>query len=222
VSKVDFILDEAASLGHMEAIDDAVDKYRGYGIRLQFYYQSMGQLKRCFPEGQDQTLLSNTTQVFFGVNDNTTADYVSARLGEGTIVVRSGGTSGGSSRQQSYGGQQQVSSGQSSNWSENWQQQVRKVLKPEEVMALDPRQAITCTPGVPPILTSLLRYYEEATPAANAKSGIRRFLNAFSTLVISAVLCATTLMAAAGLTKIAFDKLAAIPGGFEFSDIDSW
>ena len=43
---VHFILDEAASLGHLEAIEDAVDKYRGYGVRLQFYYQSLGQLKK--------------------------------------------------------------------------------------------------------------------------------------------------------------------------------
>ena len=45
-------------------------------------YQSLGQLKKCFPDGQDQTLLSNTTQVFFGVNDQQTAEYVSARLGK--------------------------------------------------------------------------------------------------------------------------------------------
>ena len=29
MKRVHFILDEAASLGHLEAIDDAVDKYRG-------------------------------------------------------------------------------------------------------------------------------------------------------------------------------------------------
>ena len=45
-NKIHFILDEAASLGHgMNALSDAVDKYRAYGIRCQFYYQSMGQLK---------------------------------------------------------------------------------------------------------------------------------------------------------------------------------
>ncbi|MBC7818250.1 MAG: type IV secretory system conjugative DNA transfer family protein, partial [Planctomycetaceae bacterium] len=58
-NKIHFVLDEAASLGHLEVIEDAVDKFRGFGIRLQFYYQSLGQLKKCFPNGQDQTLLSN-------------------------------------------------------------------------------------------------------------------------------------------------------------------
>lgn len=73
-NKVHFILDEAASLGPMETINDAIDKYRGYGIRLQLYFQSMGQLKKNFPEGHEQTLLSNATQVYFGVNDNLTAE----------------------------------------------------------------------------------------------------------------------------------------------------
>ena len=41
-----FVLDEAASLGHMDALDDAVDKFRGYGVRLQFYFQSLGQLAK--------------------------------------------------------------------------------------------------------------------------------------------------------------------------------
>ena len=90
---VHFVLDEAATLGHMDAIDDAVDKYRGYGVRLQFYFQSLAQLRKCFPNGQDQNLLSNCSQVYFAVNDRDTAQYVSDRLGEETIVVESGGIS---------------------------------------------------------------------------------------------------------------------------------
>jgi type IV secretion system protein VirD4 len=158
--KVHFVLDEAASLGHMEALDDAVDKYRGYGVRLQFYYQSLGQLKKCWPDGADQTLLSNTSQVFFGVNDLATAEHVSGRLGEETVIVESGGTSRGTSSQTSRNGTE-TSQGRSHNSNENWQQQVHKLLKPDEVMALSPRTAISFTPGYRPIWTTLLRYYEE-------------------------------------------------------------
>jgi len=157
-NKVHLILDEAASLGRMDALDDAVDKYRGYGLRLQFYYQSLGQLKKCWPEGQDQTLLSNTSQVFFGVNDQQTAEYVSARLGDETIVLSSGGTSRGTSYQSGENGQRSTS--HSSNQNDNWNQQARRLLKPEEVMALPERIAISFVPGVPPIRTRLVRYYE--------------------------------------------------------------
>lgn len=163
-TRVHFVLDEAASLGHMEALDDAVDKYRGYGIRLQLYYQSLGQLQTCWPEGRDQTLLSNVTQVFFGVNDHQTAEYVSNRLGEETIIVTSGGTNTG--RNWSTSDQGGSSRGGSTGDNTNWQQVGRKLLKPEEVTNLDPRVAITLTPGAPPIWTWLVRYYEKGWSGA--------------------------------------------------------
>lgn len=155
---VRFILDEAASLGHMGALDDAVDKLRAYGVRLLFLWQSLGQLHKCFPEGQEQTLLSNVTQIFFGVQDQQTSEYVSSRLGETTITTESGGTSLSTTTQQSMQGE---TSSRSTSTNRNWQYMARKLLKPEEVTALSERVAITFTPGVPPIATRLLRYYEK-------------------------------------------------------------
>lgn len=94
------------------------------------------------------------------MNDLPTAQYISERLGDQTIVVDSGGTSNGWSHQTPEGGGM-GSSTRSSNRNYNWQQQARRLLTPAEVMALSPRVAITFTPGVPPIWTRLLRYYEE-------------------------------------------------------------
>ncbi len=184
-TKVHFALDEAASLGHMDALDDAVDKFRGYGIRLQLYYQSLGQLKKCWPEGQDQTLLSNTTQVFFGTNDQQTAEYVSNRLGEETIIVQSGGTSHSTSQSGKEGGH---SSSTSTN--DNWQQLGRKLLKPEEVAGLDPRVAITFTPGVPPIWTWLVRYYEEGFGLPRGLGPVKMGFDAACLFLTAAMLAA--------------------------------
>jgi type IV secretion system protein VirD4 len=156
---VRFVLDESSSLGKLDCLCDAVDQYRGFGVRLLFIYQSLGQLKKCWPDGQDQTLLSNASQMFFAVNDLQTAEYVSNRLGEFTQVVASGGRSaGGSTSHQSGGGNN--SSSQSWNTSDNWSQAARRLLKPEEVCALNQRECITFTPGRPPIWTWLIRYYE--------------------------------------------------------------
>jgi type IV secretion system protein VirD4 len=177
---VNFILDEAASVGHLQSVDDAVDKFRSYAVRLHFFYQSLGQLKKCFPEGQDQTLLSNVTQVFFAVNDLQTAEYVSNRLGESTIVVTSGGSSTGTSRQSSNKGD--GSSSYSKNESSNWSQMGRKLLKPEEVMGLSERTAITFTPGVAPIMTTLVRYYEESLAVSQA--GLREQLLAAAAMIV--------------------------------------
>lgn len=63
MSVVQFVIDEAASLGHLEPISDMIAIGRGYGIRLVLIYQSLGQLKICFPNGQDATVLGNTTQI---------------------------------------------------------------------------------------------------------------------------------------------------------------
>lgn len=156
--RVHFVLDEAASLGHMDVLDDAVDKFRGYGVRLLFLYQSLGQLRTCFPEGQEQTLLSNVTQVYFGVNDQQTAEYVSSRLGETTIITESGGANQGTSRQHDVADKGPTHSRGSS---QNWQYMGRRLLKPEEVTALPERVAITFTPGTPPLATRLVRYYEK-------------------------------------------------------------
>lgn len=69
MANVNFILDEAANVGRMDCIDDAINSYRDYGVRLQLYYESPAQLKRCFRSGGDQTVLANSTHMFiFGPN----------------------------------------------------------------------------------------------------------------------------------------------------------
>jgi type IV secretion system protein VirD4 len=191
--KVHFVLDEAASLGHLDSLDDAMNMGRGFGVRLYFFYQSLGQLKKCFPDGQDQTLLSNVTQVFFGVNDQPTAEYVSNRLGEETIIVESGGSSLGGSRQYSNNSLGDNSS-HSWNTSSNWQQHGRKLLKPEEVMALSPRTAITFAPGLPPIRTQLTRYYEGRPDSWWRKlmQGVRA--NVYAAVALAVVMFSTELV----------------------------
>ncbi|MBC7820633.1 MAG: type IV secretory system conjugative DNA transfer family protein, partial [Planctomycetaceae bacterium] len=160
--------------------------------------------KKCFPNGQDQTLLSNTTQVFFGVAEMGTADMVSARLGEHTIIVESGGTSDGGSWQNSMGAQPQQSSGHSYNTSRNWQQQARKLLNPEEVIGLPSRVAITFMPGMPPICTMLLRYYEE--PKLGCPSGwLTNVIHAVRTLAASFLMLAISVALAAVLSKAVCD-----------------
>jgi type IV secretion system protein VirD4 len=198
---VHFILDEAASLGHMEALDDAVDKFRAYSVRLQFYFQSMGQLKKSFPDGQDQTLLSNVTQVFFGVNDLQTAEYVSNRLGESTLLLHSGGTSTGTSWQNSSRGE--CSQSTSSNESTNWTQHGRKLLRPEEVLALPDRIAITFTPQVPPVWTMLVRYYEKRL-MPHRPGKWQRCMAIASVLLASLLLLLAALLCAASVSRLKF------------------
>ena len=191
---VHFILDEAASLGRMEAVNDAIDKGRGYGVRLQLYWQSLGQLKTSFPEDNGQTLLSNTTQVLFGVNDLETAKYVSERLGEQTSIVEdfSSGTSESRSPSQQGGG----STSYSSNKGRSWKQVGQRLLKPEQILSqLDPRIAITFAPGVPPIWTRLIRYYEGDLNESHGIKPVKAAIDAVC-FFVAAALCAAIFTAA--------------------------
>jgi type IV secretion system protein VirD4 len=170
---VHFLLDEAASLGPLDCLNDAVDKYRGYGVKLIFAYQSMGQLSDCWPGGKTQTLLSNTTQLFFGVNDQQTAEYVSTRSGDETIIVTSGGSGISISRQlppvmstKPY--EQSVNISRSIN--DNWNQMAHRLMKPEQVLAAGRRTLFAFHAGLNPIKARTLRYYEEKWLYRKAKT----------------------------------------------------
>jgi type IV secretion system protein VirD4 len=193
VGNVHFILDEAASLGaNMSCIDDAIDKYRGYGVRLQLYLQSMGQLKAMFPKDAGQTCLANmAAQIFMGVSDPETAKFCSERLGEETVIVESGGTGSGSSSQSGHMGHSHY--GRSSNASDNWSQVGRPLLRAEEIMRLDERIALTFIQGLPGICTRLERYFE--------KGSIRpRRFQRLTTFIWTALIFATATFFAAGMT----------------------
>jgi len=185
-----FVLDEANSLGQMEALENAVSLGRGYGVRLQFFYQSTGQLETCWRDGLDKTLLGNCTQVYFAVRDLETAEQVSKQLGESTIVLKSGGTNTGGSKQ-SNSPEPSSSKGESWGESENWQFHGRALLKPEEVIALNPRLAVTFAPGVRPICTALTRYYEG--PAGKAPSRLTRLRTAAEVWVTAVLMLSITL-----------------------------
>ena len=163
-NKIVFVLDEAASLEHLPCIDDAVYQYRGYGVRLVFVYQNLSQIKTCFPDNRDQTLLANVSQMYFGINDFQSAEMVSNAIGDGTVITDSGGRNLGGSVSNSPQG---ATTGSSWGRNDNWGTTGRKLIQPAELMRLSPRTAVTLVPGTPPIVTRLVRLYEQ-TPQRNA------------------------------------------------------
>lgn len=214
---VHFVLDESASLGVMDSIEDLVDKFRKYGCRAQFYYQSQGQLAKCWPKDQGQTLLSSAAKIYVNVSDLQTAQVVSSTLGKATIIVEGGssGTSGGTNWGWSEGtqGSSNNSGGSNRGWNtgESWQQAPRELLKPEEVLALPPLTAITFPGGgVPPVVTRLVRYFEEPRLAELANGGgfFSRVRAACRTLVCSAIILGAGIVLAAILTQLVQGELS--------------
>lgn len=202
---VHMILDEAAILGQMDAIEDALDKGAGFGLRCQFYYQAMGQLKKCWPKDGGMTLLSNTSKVFFGVNEIETGNMVSQLLGKETIMVESTGENSGGNRGWSEGQGASRSGGGSWGTSRNYNQQAHDLLRAEQVLALSPRTAITLPGnGVPPIMTNLIRYFEEDW-LARPRGWWTRLTAAVNTFAASLIFLIVALLVAGLLTQMIQD-----------------
>ncbi len=93
-----FLIDEAAHLGQIQALEDAVTLMRGYGIRLWFFFQSVGQLTKSFGERAGTFLDNIDTQQYFGTNAFESAEAISKRIGDATIEVKSVNDTTSSSR----------------------------------------------------------------------------------------------------------------------------
>jgi type IV secretory pathway TraG/TraD family ATPase VirD4 len=205
--KLKLILDESSSLGQLNAIDDAIDKYRGYGIGTFFGFQSMGQLKKNFPTDEGQTLLSNATSIIMAVNDLATAEHFSKRLGTFTQIVQSGGRSRGGSRQHTSGGPNSSQSYSSSwNGNDNWQQQARELMKPDEVLRLDPRVLIAFPPGMPPVAVRTIRHFEEKPSFWKRRGRVGEFLQALWVLMVAALHLTVWALFAVGATLMALEE----------------
>ena len=183
------ILDECAAVmaGLGDALEEMLTVGRGFKLKVTAIFQAMAQLRKLFPEGQEGVLLANASLIFFAVNEVQDAKYVSSRLGEATIVVESGGTSHSTTHQS---GQQQGGYSYSTSTNHNWQQLGRSLLKPEEVIGLHPRVALTFTPGVPPIWTWLTRYYEKGFGAPTGLSPAKLIFDSACLFLCSAMLAA--------------------------------
>jgi type IV secretion system protein VirD4 len=80
------ILDEFATLGHMESIERAAGYIAGFGVKLWVILQDLSQLKSLYKDRWETFLGNAGALVAFGNVDVTTLDYLSKRLGETEIV----------------------------------------------------------------------------------------------------------------------------------------
>ena len=70
---------------------------RGMGIRLWLFFQSLEQLKKCFGDNAGTVLDNLATQQYFSINSYETAEAMSKRIGDETIVIRTEGDNRGTS-----------------------------------------------------------------------------------------------------------------------------
>ena len=139
------LLDEFASLGRMDVLRDSLAFLAEYGVRICTVVQGLGQLDDLYGRSGRESILQNSAlQVLFAANDETTARYVSERLGTKTIRTTT----------RSYPGGGRLAT-KTVGYAE------RALLLPEEVRAMGSEEALVFREGVPAVQARKVRYYEE-------------------------------------------------------------
>ena len=90
-----FVLDEFPVLGHMDSIEKAAGLMAGFGMKLWFIIQNVGQLKQHYKEGWETFFANCGVVTSFGVSDHETLKALSDSLGRMGLAekVRSGASS---------------------------------------------------------------------------------------------------------------------------------
>jgi type IV secretion system protein VirD4 len=84
-----FMLDELATLGHLEAVENAVGLAAGYGIQLVTVFQDVAQMRDIY-KGRWSSFIGNAgIRAVFNVDDYDTAEYWSKFLGGRLVETRS-------------------------------------------------------------------------------------------------------------------------------------
>lgn len=161
-----FFLDEAAHLGRIKVLEQAVTLMRGYGIRLWFFFQSLKQVESCYGEQAGAILDNIDTQQFFGINSHETCEHLSKRIGDCTLTVESVGESTSHSRSLATAFQQQQPGNVTRGESVTRQQVGRKLLFPDEIRTLPEDVALIFHRNVPVVPATLVKYFEAPEFAA--------------------------------------------------------
>ena len=98
--RVTFIMDEFHSLGHLKVIEKSMGRLPGYNVTLWPILQDLNQLKSLYKDSWETFVANSRVRHFFGIGDNFTAEYVSKKTGDTTVVTWN--TSSGANNQTNY------------------------------------------------------------------------------------------------------------------------
>ncbi len=114
------LIDEMPALGHLAPLEDAFGLVRGYKVQIAGICQDLAQLKALYKERWESFLANAGVVQGFTPNDLTTADWMSRRAGQATMLASS------SSESRSPKGERSETTG--------WSQIGRPLFLPQELM----------------------------------------------------------------------------------------
>lgn len=154
--RVLFLLDEFAQLGRLQPLEQALTLLRGFGVRLWVLVQDLAQVRATYGQKADSILANTAVLQAFGTNDVQTAEYLSKRTGQATVITSSENRSKGQNFNRMILPTHQRGTAQSSSESG------RPLLTPDEVMRLDPWEELLFLSGRDPLLVERADYLHDA------------------------------------------------------------
>lgn len=140
------LLDEFPALGKLETFEKAMAYIAGYGIKAMIITQDINQIEKLYTVSN--SIISNCqVQVYHTPTDNKTPEFISKKMGNKTIQVRSTNLNGSLINL----------GGRSFTLSET----ARPLMTADEVNTMDKKKELIFVSGVSPILCNKIRFYEE-------------------------------------------------------------
>ncbi|MEL6857411.1 MAG: type IV secretory system conjugative DNA transfer family protein [Pseudomonadota bacterium] len=136
-----YLADEATSLPLPGIVND-IELLRSFKITVALFFQSLGSLRRVYGKDQADSVLSSCAELYFNVSTLETAEQISRRIGDITTKTNSYSFDEHGKGSQSYG------------------EQSKRLMPPEEILALPKNKAILLCAGIRPILFNKAPWYE--------------------------------------------------------------
>jgi type IV secretion system protein VirD4 len=152
------LIDEMAALGYLGPLEDAFGLVRGYRVQIAGFLQDLGQLKALYKERWESFLANAGVVAGLTPNDLTTAEWMSCRAGQATVVARGLSESTGAAPNDN-----------SPRESISWHQIGRPAYQPYELFGLPEGTGLLWLAGMAhTVKFSAPGYYELAQCAARA------------------------------------------------------
>jgi len=134
-----FLMDEFAQMKNFAIIKDLISLMRSYKIRFLTILQGKSQLDEHYKEGGAE-FMTNSTKMFMGADDLSTANEISGMCGETTIRTE---TIDGLTRRKTYG------------WQKEW------LITPGDVLGSSPLEPFVFIGDLNPLRVKQIIYYED-------------------------------------------------------------
>jgi type IV secretion system protein VirD4 len=133
-----FMLDELATLGRLDQVENAIGLARGYGIQMWSIFQDVGQIKGTYGAKWSSFVGNAGLRMFFGTQDYETGQLVSDMIGDETVQIHQIDGTGVVVDRRQHG---------------------RRLVMPDEVMRMRQDSMVAFIPGERPVMVRRVPYY---------------------------------------------------------------